>query len=370
MKRQLHYTGMLRSTASWSKVARELLHVLPELGWSISATDVPDDRHDPRFPLDGRLRSALSSRPEGATELSFSSPTLWAAMGIESPAAAILVWEATRWPPEWLEIARELLDRVMVPSAFCRDSLLACGFPAERVATVPHGIDPETFRPADRVAAGARERLRFLFVGTPARRKGLDVLLRAWQRAFTSSDRATLVIKTTRYDDATRRLYLDRDWERGVEELRRDGHRVEVTDGVLSDEEMADLFRGADVLCQPFRGEGFGLPLLEAMACGTPVVATAWSGPLDFLRSDAGFLVQDFRPIRAEPLLAGFEGRDFGAAMVEPDLDAVVDALREAYADRERLAELGAGAARAAAAWTWEAAARSLIAALAGPDGG
>src|SRR5207247_1086784 len=60
---------------------------------------------------------------------------------------------------------------------------------------------------------------------------------------------------------------------------------------------LAALYRSADCFVLPSRGEGWGMPLLEAMACGLPVIATDWSGPRDFLKEDWAY------PLRVKRLV-------------------------------------------------------------------
>jgi glycosyltransferase involved in cell wall biosynthesis len=157
------------------------------------------------------------------------------------------------------------------------------------------------------------------------------------------------------------RPYLDQQWREQVSALQRRGYRIDVLTSVLSEPAMADLYRSADLLCQPFRGEGFCLPLLEAMACGTPVLATGWSGPLDFIDESIGFVVRDFVLKPAGSMLQNVTYASGEVLMAEPDVAAVAAALREAAADRAGLAARGQAASQRASDWTWSRTARQLV---------
>lgn len=221
---------------------------------------------------------------------------------------------------------------VAVSQATARD--LAFHFPeiAPRVRVVGEGVEP-AFRPAgeDEVAAirdelGAPEGY-LLYVGTLEPRKSVGALLDAWQ-ALRADD-----------EDATPPLVLagGRGWgSRAL--LRRiaalSGHGV-VHLGRVERDRLVRLFQGARVFAYPSLYEGFGLPPLEAMACGVPVVATD-SSSLPEVVGDAGLLVPP---------------RDPGALR---------DALAKVLADPALAAELGARGRQRAAGFTWSAAAAAI----------
>ena len=183
----------------------------------------------------------------------------------------------------------------------------------------------------------------FLFVGGTIYRKGIDVLLAAFEEAFAGRDDVLLVIK----DVGAGTFYSGMNV---ADELRRRqaaGAPIEVLADDLDDEGLAALYRGCDVLVHPYRGEGFAMPVLEAMACGRPVLVTG-GGPTDeFCPAAASWRI----PARREPVAPVLLG-DLQAAseawMLEPDRDALVRLLREAAADRDGRRARGA-AARAAA---------------------
>jgi hypothetical protein len=212
------------------------------------------------------------------------------------------------------------------------------------VHVVPNGVDLDVYRPDGPARRLAGEDVcTFLFVGGTIYRKGIDVLLTAFEEAFAGRDDVLLVIK----DVGAGSFYSGMNV---ADELRRRqaaGAPIEVLADDLDDEGLAALYRGCDVLVHPYRGEGFAMPVLEAMACGRPVLVTG-GGPTDeFCPPEAGWRI----PARREPV-APVLLRDLQAAseawMLEPDRDALVGLLRDAAADRAGRRTRGA-AARAAA---------------------
>ncbi len=247
----------------------------------------------------------------------------------EGPFVLIQPWEFGAVPPGWVSQIRDLVDEVWTPSEASRQTYLRAGVAADLVHVVPNGVDLERFRPEGprREIAGARGTV-FLFVGGATIRKGIDVLLEAWARAFTSADDVSLVVKS--FGGGT--VYRGQTYEDGVVAYRDHPGTPDVVllDEEIGYEELPALYRAAHVLVQPYRGEGFCLPALEALACGRPVIATA-NGPTDdFVTNECGWLIPSRRvPVQPATLPASLHPGEPGF-LLEPDVDALVDAFRDA----------------------------------------
>lgn len=178
------------------------------------------------------------------------------------------------------------------------------GVPSAKIVVTPNGVDP-AFVPGE----GSRDYV--LAVGAIQKRKNQ---LAAFEAA--SSVDLPLVVAGP-----------ERDSELAAE-LRRRGARIE---GYVETERLAELYRGAACLVQASRFEGFGLPVLEAMASGTPVVAVH------------------------EPALEEVAGE----AAVFVDQDQLADGIRQALGERDRLVAAGLERART---FSWRAAAERTLA--------
>ena len=177
-----------------------------------------------------------------------------------------------------IEVAARAADAVECVSAVTADRLRERFAPRAEVVTVPHGVDHARFRPygagvpqdADRVALRAHgiEAPYVAFLGTVEPRKGLDVLVQAFDTVAGAHPGVKLVVAG------------GQGWGAGPVDaaLRgmRHGDRVTRT-GYLPDDVVPALLRAAEVVAYPSRGEGFGLPVLEALACGARVVTTTGS---------------------------------------------------------------------------------------------
>src|SRR3954447_3988085 len=192
--------------------------------------------------------------------------------------AVIQPWEFGAIPLEWVEQIRRNVDEVWVPSEYVRRMYLAGGIDPQQVAVVPNGVDLDLFSPGGpAMELDAPSGTRFLYVGGLIPRKGAELLIAVYLKAFDGCDDVTLVIKDFGADS----IYNGADRSRLEQYAReRRSPRIVYLHGDLEDEAMASLYRACDVLVQPYRGEGFAMPPLEAMACGLPVIVTA-GGPTD-----------------------------------------------------------------------------------------
>lgn len=240
--------------------------------------------------------------------------------------AQIQPWEFGGIPRAWVEGLRA--DEIWVPSTWVRSCYLASGVAADRVHVVPNGVDAEHFRPdGPALGCGRGRALRLLFVGGLLYRKGIDLLVDAYLQAFTPQDDVCLVVKgfgsAGIYRSSARAQ---------LQELaaREDVPAIEILDEELDDAAMAALYRSCHVLVHPYRGEGFALPVIEAVASGLPVITTGYGPVLDYLEPGAA----TFLPValRAAPAVEQEFGPPaaLGYFLAEPDRDALVAALRQA----------------------------------------
>src|SRR4051794_38527408 len=265
--------------------------------------------------------------------------------------ALIQPWEFGAIPREWVGPIEENVDEVWVPSEFVKRMYVESGVAAERVHVVPNGVDLERFTPEGPTLDLDAPGLHLLFVGGLIARKGPDVLLDAYHAAFAGRDDVTLIVK----DFGARGLYGSTDRE-GLRAYAGAGTlpRVVLLEEELSGEQMAALYRSCDVLVHPYRGEGFAMPVLEAMASGLPVVTTA-GGPTDeFCPPEAGWRIRSQR----RPMPGGRVDRYETAGepwMLEPDAQHLADLLREAAtATADERARRGAVGRSAALHLGWE----------------
>jgi glycosyltransferase involved in cell wall biosynthesis len=264
-----------------------------------------------------------------------------------------VVWEPSLLPPEKRACLRRA-DRILTPTEWGRALLVANGFSPDRVCVVPEGVDAAHFRP---VAAERREGpFRFLCVARWTVRKGVDEVVTAFCREFRRGEPVELVLHgAARAEERLRAL---------LEALRISDHAPIVTGERRTAAEMVDLYNGCDALVLASRAEGWGLPVVEAMACARPVIATAYSALAELVDESIGY------PLRVERMVdvhdpVSFPGPGPYGQWALPDVEHLRALMRHVYEHPAEAREKGRRAREAVSTrWTWDQAAATACAAL------
>src|SRR5438045_5495211 len=227
------------------------------------------------------------------------------------------------------------------------------GFAPERIHVLPHGIDPAIFAPDEAAGRTTRQALRlgddFVFLSTGAMtwNKGLDLLLAAFARVVESEPSARLFLKGADSLYPSREMVQEVLGDMSASERARIAGRLIYEGRTLSAKAMANLMRAADCYVSPYRAEAFNMPVLEAMACGTPVLCTE-GGPTDEF-TDSSFAAK----IASRPEKRRLDETHEGDAL-EPDGDHLVALMIDAVRNRDACVRRGAlGARHARARFTW-----------------
>jgi glycosyltransferase involved in cell wall biosynthesis len=266
--------------------------------------------------------------------------------GVRGRIAGMTVWETSRLPRHWPALLNRM-DAVIVPSAWNRAIFLESGV-TRPVFCLPHASEFE----GRAAQAASLERLRarlpeiagkfvFYSIGAWNHRKGNDLLLKAFGKAFPGRDDVSLILKTSpqsvdpqapRCRRAIRRLLRDK----GYMERARSGTdpRIVVLTDEMSSEEIAALHGVGHCYVSCARGEGWGIGLYEAVWFGKPFLAPDRGGQRAYLESDdlSGL-------VRSVPVRVRTPGRDpsytSDQRWDEVDVRSVVQGMRRVVKDVE-----------------------------------
>ena len=208
------------------------------------------------------------------------------------------------------QIEHETATRIIASSSFTRSTLMEHGVNGERITVIPHGVDCRRFQVAK--TPGKRP-FRFIYAGLIDARKGIPLLLQAWKRLHLPDAELWLVGPSSK---AARALVPNLPGLRLI--------------AAVPQQELPGLFNQSDVFVFPSYFEGFGLVILQAMACGLPVITTTATAGLDVL-----------------------EQGSTGWVHAPGDLDALCRDMEAAYRQSDACPEMGKRARAQAEAFSW-----------------
>jgi glycosyltransferase involved in cell wall biosynthesis/tetratricopeptide (TPR) repeat protein len=264
-------------------------------------------------------------------------------------------WEFGSLPEEWVRNSSKVAE-FWAYSEYVRNVYVSSGVPAEKVKVVPLGIDPERFHPeVPPLELATKKRFKFLFVGGTIHRKGPDVMLNAYLRRFTAQDDVCLVIK----DFGGKSVYAGQTLESQIRAAQAKPGAPELLylNEELPPDALPRLYAACDCLVHPYRGEGFGLPILEAMACGLPVIVTAGGSADDFATKDFAWQIPSVRKPFGD-FVSGLKLVGTGW-FLEPDGGELETRMRWAFEHPVAARALGRRASEHVRQnWTWERAAQ------------
>jgi GT2 family glycosyltransferase/glycosyltransferase involved in cell wall biosynthesis len=251
--------------------------------------------------------------------------------------------------------------RKLPMSSFCGDSLQDLGVPAAQCAVVAPGYSPEieSLYPAGKPPVD--DAVRRLLVVTNSHdlyRYGTDILITALAKAYAPHDPVEIHIKDYGASSGSRQL-------RDLIAAQPTFPKVVWHERFLSKEDLIRLYGEMHLMVSPFRGEGYAMKIIDAMAVGLPVMMPAFGGPMEYAPA-GGFLPLEFDEINVgqcydtDHYLVGP-----GAYWCQVREDSLIQSLRS-YLAHPKAADEAAAVARAhvLGRYTWKNAARSLVKAL------
>jgi len=199
-------------------------------------------------------------------------------------------WEYGSIPADWLEPMNTMTDEIWVPSSFVKKCYEESGVNPEKIFVIHNGVNTDIFTPDVKpMKLKTGKSFKFIFVGGTIWRKGIDILLKVYSSLFTAEDDVCLVIKDMGIDT----FYKGQNAEKLIEDIKKDKNSPEILylEDMYPEKQIAALYKACNCLVHPFRGEGFGLPVAEAMACGLPVIVTGGGACDDFCTKETAYML-------------------------------------------------------------------------------
>ncbi len=341
-RRRVNFAGYLEAETGMGESARSLRATLGHAGVVHREMRLPNGRGSPgERPVEPELFgwpmsaadvsiTVANADSAGAAEC-FLPKSYWAGRNV-----GYWVWETQELPLRFRPAARRF-DEIWTPSRYSAEAI-AKTVPLP-VRVLPHTLDFEAIaraRPDRRLFGLPEKAVLFGFIFDPLssiERKNVAGLVKAFGRAFRDDDDCYLVLKA---NGMTQGAY---DYE--LIRASSDSDRVLWLEATLGREETFAFLKSLDAYASLHRAEGFGLTCAEAMALGLPVVASGYSGNLEFMTAGNSLLVptaivQTHRPYGPYPA---------GTCWGEPDLEAAAGLMRSLL-EAERRRALGEAASR------------------------
>lgn len=344
MNKELLWYGPAYSYSGYATHNRYMLYGLEDLGWKIKL--VGTEKNIPDI-LYGKERLMRMKQNQLINEQGGIAVNLVPPPGLPCYAAYTILYTTleSKTVHEGFLRRCSMFDEIWVPCKANYYSMVRAGIIKKPLHIIPEGVDVNFYKPGLTPLKGVKsDKYTFCFVGDWSYRKGCQWVVPAFCKAFKSSDKVRLLISSHYQggEDDPSRARIYREYE---EILKRnkitDPPDVEFIYDWIPDDRLAEFYNSFDCLVLLSCGEAWGLPVIQAMACGKPALVTGWGGQMDFLNSKNGYPinVKKFDTIHDKVNLAV----DFYwyQKFAFPDIDHTVKLLQHIYRNQDEAKQKG-----------------------------
>jgi len=272
-----------------------------------------------------------------------------------------VVWESTSIPDDWTHSLSHA-DILWTPSHWFKQILINHGIDSHSIQVIPEGVNEHVFKIEGPVLQSLKDlnAYKFLYVGKFEERKATSELIVTFDYTFKDIPNVRLILCTQTYKK-------DFDYSNCIHNLGlKHPEKIIHIGPFAKNSDLASLYRSCDAFVMPTRAEGWGLPVIEAMACGLPVIVTGYSGLTEFATNENAYLIDYKMTDIGMPLGWQVESNttDYGQ-WAEPDFLHLKDIMHDVWKNKEEAKERGIKASHDIHAhWTWDHAAKKAMDAL------
>jgi len=279
------------------------------------------------------------------------------------------------------ESLNQTYDLFWCLSRYSMDNFIRAGGEKEKAFVVPIGVNPDTFNlDISPRTLDTAKKFKFLFMGWPMRIEGLDILIEAFTEEFCIDEDVCLIVKTPPLlpivhehpwmDSRTKEkkvkdafdkyLIMKGSLEEWYSQAKQEKGSncpeiIFISESESKVEEFAKYYVACDCFVYPARASSFGINVIEAMACGKPVIVTNCGGYLDFCNETNSYLID----CQLTQAIKSQEEKSERLKWAEPDKQHLKQLMRFVYENPEKAKEVGLRAHQDVSKnWTWENAAR------------
>jgi len=285
------------------------------------------------------------------------------------------VWELDYLPPSWLNYI-EPYDEYITNTEFCKQSIhnsldlynrtmkvMSGKEPIDKqIHIVPHGVDTKIYFPDknDPLYKFGDDTFVFLCVGQWIRRKGFEEMLEAYYKEFSGDDDVILIIKTYGRDNTFPTMINI------VNSIKNKSYTMNVINPpnvvvhgqMLTEEGMRKLYNSANCFILVSKGESWGLPYIQSMACGVPSIAQRYGGHLDYMNDGNSFLInpKEMRMTDGANWYAPIHGLKWAI----PSIEEIRETMRYVVDNPNILKRKADKGLEDIKQWSWQSAAKKL----------
>lgn len=262
--------------------------------------------------------------------------------GLKSPQEGkyilIFPWEDGNIPDELVDHINKEVDELWCPSEYIKSLHINSGIINRKIHVIPNGIDLNIYKPkVEKLELKTNKKFKFLFVGGFLFRKGFDILLKAYFNEFNDKDDVCLIIKSlgkNTYYSSENNL---------INHNNPNNPEVIIFEENLNSEGLSSLYNSCDVYVHPYRAEGFGMPIFEAMACGLVPIVTKYGPSLEYCNDSNSFLIN-------------YENKENLKmyTFIEPDINDLQNNMRYAYNNASLIKSMSNQTVNAVQDLSWE----------------